>query len=827
MTPSALHAEAVTQRFPGVLALDAVSLEVLPGEIHGVVGENGAGKSTLMAVISGALTPDGGSIRIGGELLDPTTPQRARDLGVAIVRQEPALMPDLTVAENMFVGIATERRPPMARMRSWARACLRRWDEDVRIDVDARVDTLPPEHRFIVEITRAFEADPALLILDEPTEHLSREDVDRLFSKIRGRAADGHAVIYISHRIREVKAVSSRITILRDGRGQGTYEAAAVSEEEIVNLIVGRSLDATFPDKAGGEPSGEPRLRLRAVRGSGFSSVDLDVRPGEIVGLAGIEGNGQREALRAMAGLNRSQGDVWVDGRKAHITSAARAVRAGIAYLPGDRHREGIFPGLSVEENVAFRSLDEIDRGGFVAASASRERALEAIKGLAVRTPTLETPIDSLSGGNQQKSILAGVMATRPKVLLVDEPTQGVDVGAKVEIYRILRELADQGTAIVVVSADALELEGLCDRVLVFSRGNVVRALAGDEVREQAITSAALTATAERERPARQMPVAIRWLAGDTAPLLLVALVVLALGAYTAGKDSNYLSDFNITETLLLVVPLAAVAMGQAIVMMSGGIDLSVGPLMGFLVVVESFYLTAENSGSEQMIGWVLLVVLAVAVGVVNWALIEFVRLPPLVATLATFFALQAISLLLRPSPEGFIDPVIGEAVSEQLGPIPVAVVIIVVLGLALQFALVRSRWGLAIRATGSNDGVARISGVRPRASRLLAYVACSMLAGVGAVMLLAQVGSGDASAGINYTLISISAAVIGGTSIFGGRGSMIGAVAGAVLVQQVVSAIPFLDLSTQWESYLVGLMTLAAVAVYSKARVMTQVAHQ
>jgi len=822
----ALYVDSVTKTYPGVTALEDVTLEVRPGEVHGIVGENGAGKSTLMGVISGAVVPDAGTVRVGGTVLDPQTPQRARELGVAIVRQEPALLPDLSVAENMALAMGAARSPRPSEARAWAAGLLREWGEDITIDPASRVDELPPEHRFIVEIARSFAADPQVLILDEPTEHLAGEDVERLFERVRSHAARGRAVLYISHRIHEVKAIASRITVLRDGRGRGTHDAGELAESDIVNLIVGRSFAATFPDKPLPVADVEPRLSLRDFRAPGVAGIDLDVRPGEILGLAGIEGNGQRETLRALAGLARSSGTVQIAGRTVRTSSPQRAIRAGIAYLPGDRHREGVIPGLGVGENVSFRGLRSAAKCGVMTHARERAYVERSIDGLAVRTPSLDTPIESLSGGNQQKAVLAGVIATRPQVLLADEPTQGVDIGAKVEIYRILRDLAaDSGTAIIVVSADALELAGLCDRVAVFSRGAIVRVLDGADVTEEAITRAALTSTTERRRVRRTAAAPIRWLATDSAPVAMVAVAVIALAIYTTAADSLYLTDRNIGPTLMLMAPLVAVALGQMTVLMAAGIDLSVGPLMGFLVVVGSFFLTASNSPGEQVLGWVLIALVAIACGVVNWALIDRIKLSPLVATLATFFALQALSLLLRPTPGGIIDGEIVDAITAQIGPIPIAFIVVVVLAIALQIVLVRTRWGLAVRAIGSDPEVARVVGLRPQRVRLTAYVACSLLAGVGAIALLAQLGSGDPSGGTNYTLISISAAVIGGASIFGGRGSYVGALAGAVLVQQVVAAIPFLDLSTQWEAYLVGLMTLFAVALYSKSRQLTQAA--
>jgi ribose transport system ATP-binding protein len=825
----ALEARDITKRFPGVLALDSVTLTVERGEVHGVVGENGAGKSTLMAAIAGGLAPDDGRIYIGGDLLDPVTPQRARELGVAIVHQEPALLSDLTVAENMYLGLGPEHRPAVRNVKSWTVEWLRRWDEDTHIDPDLRVEQLPPEHRFIVEIARAFAAGPKVLILDEPTEHLSAEDVDRLFTRIRAHAAGDNAVIYISHRIHEVKAIADQITVLRDGQARGTHPSSDVTDAEVVNLIVGRSLGSTFPEKRQRVVTDEPdRIEVRGLRGKGFTNVDLTVRPGEIVGFAGIEDNGQRQTLRALAGLERSHGRVAVDGSPVRVTSPKGAARAGLAFLPSDRHREGTFPGLSVAENMSFRNLGEISRHGVVNQARLNRSVLNSIDRLEIKTPSLDTPIDALSGGNQQKALLSAVLATKPRVLLIDEPTQGVDIGAKTEIYRILRTMAEStGMAIIVVSADALELAGICDRILVFSRGRIIEELVGDQVTEESVTAATLTATTTRERIERRLPVAVRWLASDIAPVLLVAAVLVLFGGYTAVTNAHYLTSYNISNTLLFIAPVAMVAMAQATIMMAGGIDISVGPLMGFIVVACSFFLTDANTPGEQLLGWLLVPGIAVAVGIVNWALTHFLKLTALVATLAMFFALQSLSLLLRPAPGGVYSTSLTNGIQATVGPIPILFIAVCVVALVLQYVLTRTRWGLALRATGSEPEVARVVGIRLPLVRLAAFVACSALTAGGAVFLFAQVGSGDPTAGTNYTLVSISAAVIGGASIFGGRGSYVGALAGGVLVQQIIGALPFLNLATQWESYLVGLLTLVAVAAYSKSREIARVAYR
>ncbi|WP_436700519.1 ATP-binding cassette domain-containing protein [Nocardioides sp. BYT-33-1] len=810
----ALGLHHVTKVFPGVTALDDVDLVVRAGEVHGIVGENGAGKSTLMAVASGALVPEEGTVTLAGVPLRPGSTHTARDLGISIVRQEPALLPDLSVAENMYLALSADKRPALKQLRAWARERLAAWSPSIGIDPDARVEELSAEQRFIVDIVRALAQEPAVLVLDEPTEHLAAEDVERLYRAIRERVSVGGAVVYISHRIREVRQIADRISVLRDGAHLGTYEAAGLTESGIVDLIVGRRLETVFPEKLG--PVGaEPVLTTRELAGPGFSGLSIEVRPGEIVGFAGIEGNGQRETLRALAGLSPRTGAIEVDGRSVAKRNGA------IAYLSGDRQREGIFPELTVRETVALRNLKPLSLAGVIRPEREREFARSAVDELGVKTPGIETATTTLSGGNQQKVLLAGVLRRDPRVLLVDEPTQGVDVGAKSEIYKLLRANAHgRGMGVVVVSSDGLELAGLCDRVLIFSRGHVVEELDGDHVSEARITQAALTATTQREtRPRRSVASVVRWLAGDTAPLAMVALAVGVLGLAAATVSPYYLTSINVTGTLALVAVLGLVALGQTVALMAGIVDLSVGPLMGFVVVVGSFFLTAESSSAARLLGWALVIAVPVAVGVANWMLVDLVRMNSIVATLITFIALQALSLVLRPQPGGLFDIRITNALGGGLGVIPYGFVFLVVVAICLQVVLRRTSIGLALRAAGSDPTTAGWNGLAPRRLRLLAFVACAALAGLAGALLMAQVGSGDPTSGADYTLTSVSAAVIGGASVFGGRGSFVATVAGALLVTQAIAAVPFLGLDPAWASYLPGAMTLSAVAVYAVSR--------
>ncbi|MGR3376534.1 ATP-binding cassette domain-containing protein [Salipiger abyssi] len=812
-----LEMRGVSKHFPGVRALDKITFDVRPGEVHGLVGENGAGKSTLMGVASGALVATEGQVRIDGREMS-ADPELARELGLAIVRQEPALMPDLSVAENLYLGMPHARRPSLSGLNTWARNLLKHWSEDVTIDPRDHVTTLNPEQRFIVEIVKALEGQPKVLVLDEPTEHLASEDVERLFERIRAVTARGAAVIYISHRIREVQAIADRLTVLRDGQGQGTYDARDLSEDQIVSLIVGGDLDRTFPDKA--EP-GQHRtiLATRGFSGPGFSNVNLDIRAGEILGLAGIDANGQREFMRALAGIHRGNGEVALLGKSISIRNSQGAKGHGIAYLPGDRHREGIFPELSIRENFSIRSSGTDAMGGLIRAGSEQRRTGEAIRQFAVKTPHGETPIQSLSGGNQQKVVLSSVLAAKPKVLLVDEPTQGVDVGARAEIYRIIRETARSGVAVIVVSSDAQEVAGLSDHVAIFSRGRVVETLSGDDVTEDRITASVLKSTEQRDRHHRPVGSFWKWAANNSAPLVMVGVAILLLGAIAGMWNPYYLSARSLTGMMTFAATLALVAYGQQFLMMVSGIDLSVGPVMGLCQIVGSFFLLQELGPLSHVSGWVLLLLVAMAVGAVNWVLVEGLRMHPMVATLATYMAVQAVSLILRPVPGGMIDGDVMMALSAKVGIVPVTFLCAVALALVLEYWLYRRSLGVAMRGLGSRQEAARTAGIRPKLARLIAYVGCSFLAGFAAITMIAQVGIGDPRAGLTYTLGSIAAVVIGGASLFGGRGSFIGALLGAIFITQVNSVTVFLRLSQEWQQYLLGFLILASVALYSKSR--------
>jgi ribose transport system ATP-binding protein len=808
----------ITKHYAAIAALTDVAFDVLPGEVHALLGENGAGKSTLMNVASGATAPDAGTIVVDGAPVDQLTPAVAQELGIAMVHQHPALLPDMTVAENIRVAVGLEhlrRRDPDATK------AMRALLDDVHFlgHLEDRVSSLSVARRHLLELAKAFAVSPRLLILDEPTAPLSQDSVQLLFTAVRKLASEGTAVVYITHRLAEVREIADRVTVLRDGTLRGTSAVRDISDADLLAMIIGRTLGTTFPPKHTAATDDPPVLRVEGLSGPGFDNISLSARAGEIVGIAGVVGNGQPALLRALAGRDPATGSINVAGREL----SRRALLESAAYMPADRLQEGLMVDLNVRENTALTALDRLKIGPVV----SRRREVVAVErelsALSVKASSLEAPVSSLSGGNQQKIVMARALLSEPSILVADEPTQGVDVGARAEIYRILREVAGRGVPVVVASSDTKELEGLCDSVVVMSRGQAVATLEGDAVTEERIVHAAISATmhsaAEAARKQRGLSRLARFVEGDYAPVVVLALVIAVLGAYVLHHNSRYLSDFNINTVMFACAALGFISLGQTFALLLGGIDLSVGPLAGFLVVLGSFFLLDGRSPAVWALGFVLMFLAAVGVGLLNGSLIRFAKFTPVAATLVTYIGLGGLSFTLRDAPAGFIATSVTNVISTKVGSVPVAFVAFVLCALGLELALRKTRFGLRLRAVGSDEESARRVGVPVNKTVLLGYVGASLLTLLGAIVLLAQLGVGDPGQGTGYTLTSITAVVLGGTSLLGGRGTFIGTLMGAGLIVQVLNATVFLSLDQKWQYIFQGFLIVAGALVYSQVR--------
>jgi len=482
-----------------VQALREVSFDCRAGEIHALVGENGSGKSTLLGIASGFLAPDDGEVEIGGRRRRRGSPAEARRFGLGIAYQTYSHILDLSVAENLSLAVPRSAQPHYAGMEEWAAARLEEFKLD--LPVTAAVGALSLAQRQLLEVVKALLAKPKVLLLDEPTTALGPEDVELLHKLVLERSGSGVGVVYVSHRLPEILGIADRITVLRDGVSQGTFEAASMSEESLVALMIGRPLEVAFPDRDGAEAPSEILLAVSGLRGERFGPIDLEVKRGEILGIAGAEGNGQVQFLRALAGVERPTGSASCNGLELNTKSPLAALRAGVVLLSGDRVRESLFPVLSVRANTTIQVLRPLGRWGILRRRRERRTVNELARRLRIRMASVEQPVQSLSGGNQQK-----VSLTRPflrgdvKVILAEEPTQGVDVGARFDIYEALRGKASEGVAIIVKSSDPLELAGLCDRVLVMSRGKIVDEIRGEQLGERRIVEAIVGSGVRRQR---------------------------------------------------------------------------------------------------------------------------------------------------------------------------------------------------------------------------------------------------------------------------------------------------------------------------------------
>ena len=493
-TPAAplLMVRAIEKSFPGVRALSGVSFDAARGEVHALLGENGAGKSTLIKIVSGVFPPDRGEVLVDGRQVDLARPDDARRAGIATIYQELLLFPELTVAENIFMGHAPRAalgRIDWRAMHEKTNALLASLEiHDLR--ADRVVGSLSVGNRQRVEILRALSQDARILIMDEPTAALTEYDVTRLFDIVRKLKARGVAVIYISHRLDEIFEIADRVTVLRDGAHVATKRVADTDAAGLVQLMVGRRIKSLFPKIT--VPIGQPVLEVKDLERRPLTkTVSLTVRAGEIVGLSGLVGSGRSELAQTIFGVTPADnGEIRIAGQLVDIRSPAQARSLGVAYVPEDRGMQGLVRPMTVRENFSLAALGKVSFGGFIDRGAERKLADDGVKRFAVKTSSLEQIAGKLSGGNQQKIVLGKWLANGPKLLILDEPTRGIDVGAKAEIHRLMGELAAQGLAILMISSELPEVLGMSDRVLVMREGRIVAEFSREQATQESIGAA-------------------------------------------------------------------------------------------------------------------------------------------------------------------------------------------------------------------------------------------------------------------------------------------------------------------------------------------------
>ncbi|MFN0068093.1 MAG: ATP-binding cassette domain-containing protein [Limisphaerales bacterium] len=855
-----MHTEPVVRfaglekAFFGVKVIKGVSFAVREGSITGLVGENGAGKSTLMNLLGGNLRPDAGELRIRGQPYAPDDPNDARAAGIAFVHQELNLFPNLSIAENLFLTdlprVAVAGRIGLSwidrrALRTGAAALL--GQVGLEHPPDTLVGQLSAGERQLVEIARALGANARVIILDEPTTSLSTRECDRLFTLMRQLRDRGLALIYISHALGDVLRLCDEIVVLRDGEVVGGGAAQEFSHDRLVSLMVGRQLNQLYPERirgSGGEPTHsvamakdphglrsaatEPALEVHSLSRPGVvRDIAFSLSRGEVLGLSGLMGAGRSELARMLFGLDpHSTGEILLEGNPLEGTPRRR-IRRGLAFLTEDRRQEGLCMEASIADNLALVTLARhartparwLDSAGIHSAVG---RMREAVR----LSPAARDsqPVRTLSGGNQQKVVLGKWLLAEPRVLILDEPTRGIDVGAKFEIYQLIHQLADRGAGVLVISSEIEELMGICDRILVMRQGEIAGEFARGHFDREKLLAAALhssrspAAGTVRPEPAASpgqtarktsLPAAVsarpsllRLL--DFAPALLLATVLAVFGTLSG----RFFTADNLTQILIQSSATAIVATGMTFVLLTAGVDLSVGAIM---------FVGAGLAGKLALAGQPLPLCLAVMVGVglvggaVNALLVTRLKLVAFIATLATLYIGRGTGRWITQTramnlPDSFLA--LGSA--KWLGiPLPLWIAGGVIL--LAQLALTRTPFGRQLYALGNNLEGAKKAGLRTTHLLTAVYVLCGLCAGLGGILALAQLGAVSPKFGELYEFDAITAAVLGGTSLFGGRGKVFpGTVLGAVLLKTIFNGLVIV----QADPYLYPLITSGIVFV-------------
>jgi ribose transport system ATP-binding protein len=810
--PPLVRLDRISKSFGPTVANEEIRLSVMPGEAVGLVGANGAGKSTLMRILCGVVEPDSGSLAILGRPLGrgDHSPAAARRNGIRIVYQELSLCTNLTVAENFYL-----EEPGLAgRGLRWRSACRTLAGKAIEgvfpgsgIDPEARVGDLPIGQRQMVEIARA-ASDPGLklLILDEPTSSLDSGRAAQLHDYVRRRTAEGVSFIFISHKLREVIGVSSRIVVMRNGRIVSEGGVQGVSVHDLVELMGGRAGQGRVAGGSAREARpGAGREPLLRISGEAVAALghELEFHAGDVVGLAGLEGGGQKALLHRIRRSAAGHGEPGLDCR----TSAG--------FVSGDRQREGVFPLWSVQANIGVGALARRPLSGLVSAARERETAEHWAGRLGLDPGRLSSDMPHLSGGNQQKALVARALASRSGMLLLDDPTRGVDVAAKNDFYAVVREAARSGALVVWYSSENVELLE-CNRVLVLHEGRIVRELVETEISEENIVgSAFLQEVAGRPASGR----AAREPAGSTGtkragtrgalraaaltPMLGLALVLGAL----AMLNPAAVSPFGLDLLLSAAVPLVLIALAQMFVVGGSQIDLGVGAFAGLSNVIGATILVDRPALGAGM----LLMGLA-GYGVIG-ALIERRRIPAIVVTLGASFVWLGCGYTLQPAPGGSSPDWLMAAVSWQIPGLPTSVALILLAGLA-GLAIDRSRLGLVLRGFGNNPTALAQGGWSPLRFTVLRYLLAGAFAMTAGLSLTAITTASDINAGSAFTLLSIASVVIGGCRLLGGVVTPVGVTAGAVTLSLIGSLLSFLGIGTDYNAAVQGALLIAVLAL-------------
>jgi rhamnose transport system ATP-binding protein len=836
---SVLGLRNATKVFGGTVALKDVSLDLRSGEVLALLGENGAGKSTCVKLLSGLYRPDQGEIILDGVPTELTSPLDAFRRGISVVHQHPGLFGDLSVAENVFVG-----HMPLDKFRRLDHAAMQRQAAElldvVGLDCDPSVplNRLRSSEQQLVEIARALSAEARVLILDEPTAALSQREVERLFLVIQQLRTRQVAMMFVSHRMEEIYRLSDRVTVLRDGHHVATEPVSSMSRDRAVQLMVGRSLSGMYPAR---DPQpGEIFFEVSALGlGDVFANVSFVVRTGEILGLGGLVGSGRTEIARVIFGIDQpTQGTMRLAGTPIAFHSPSEAMAAGIAYLSEDRLGQSLVMDQAILSNATLPTIERATVAGLI--SATKELALVQpdLKRMKLRFRSYDQPVKTLSGGNQQKVVVAKWLATRPRLLILDEPTQGVDVQTKAEVHSLIADLAKSGMAIILISSELPELIGMSDRILVLREGQVMDEMSRADATPERVLKAATDAAGENGAsghsnkhlaatpilPARQEPSSRKSLNLLVSPIRRLLLkrefgLVAAMAAVVipvAAINPRMLSGPNVTALSMDAALLIIVAVAQMLVLLTRNIDLSVASVIGLSAYGAATTLHAHPD-LNVFAGLAVASGIGLLCGLVNGAVVTIGRVPAIVVTLGTLSVFRGIDSLWTGGkqisadqvPQAWLDLTTG-----RVAGVPGLVFIAAGVLLVTAFVLRSMPLGRELYAIGSNPDGAELIGIPVKRRVLGAFAVAGLLAGFDGGLWASRYATIDARVATGFELTVIACVVVGGVAIRGGAGTVLGITLGALTLLIIRNGLILIRVDPLWLEGVYGLVILGAVTI-------------
>ncbi len=816
MSAPVLEWENVTKTFPGVVALDNVTLALYPGEVHAIVGENGAGKSTLIHLAAGVYLPDSGSLHTL-ERQQYSSPVAARDLGIVTVFQESELFDHLSVAENIALlqGLPVNQQGLVHWSQVYESAATYLNQLPEPIDPKLPASTLSVAQRQMLQVAAAVAQKARVLILDEPTSALSASETQWLFQKIEELKQNGAAIVYISHRQEEIFSLSDRVTVLRDGQLIWTRLISEITNASLVEAMVGRQLELdhqrTIPDLSEA-PTRLSVINLSDVNGT-VHDVSLDVKAGEVVGIYGLVGAGRTEFVDTVFGVReRSSGDTLIDGSQVAIRSAKDAVASGLGLVTEDRLSQGIFRWHSVADNTVAASLKRLGQGVFTSNKRELEATHEIQQRLNVKSSGPDQAIENLSGGNQQKVIVGRWLLNQPKVLILDEPTRGVDVGAKEELHNIVAGLAADGCAVIFISSELPEILRYSHRILVFRDGTVSGELNPLDTTPEQIAELAFPITQQDSKP-KQGDVTsqnVPAVSGRFFTEIILAAISVALMILLRIKNPSF--DFAVL--FVNVIPWAILGLAAAVVIIVGAIDISIGSLLGLATAAGGIVMTSGLPPWPAVIlGISIAVLVAIAGSLLNAAMSIYGNVHPIVVTLGMLYAFRGMVSVLM-NGESITDVPDGFTWIARVGSFQSSLVYGALIFIVTHIFMTRHRRGRHFYVVGNSDTAASLLGIKKPVVWCWAFGLGGVLVALAGLLQLATTTQMQATLGETWELDAIAIAVIGGVSITGGRGTVPGVALGALLLKSLQAVLIQFEASAGRIKLVVGLMILIAITV-------------